>query len=142
MIFYDNGKGKEMKVRSSYVSNSSSSSYVIEYDNFSLGGEGDKEALFVINWLEFEHLLRSSKQENTEILAEGKEQVIAKLIDDDSYRKDGISEYTKEQIEAIKNSDKEFFMSFKVDYNDWMFYRVLTYLVKMGEVNVIESCEC
>lgn len=120
-----------MKIRNSYVSNSSSSSYIIEYKNIEQIIRIAGEELSVED---FFNLLYSNNDKDTDVLAttENDEEIkdIAEYIDNQiKYA----NEENKEKLIAIKNAinnNESNFVHIKISYQDKAVYFLFKLLCK------------
>lgn len=129
-----------MKIRASYVSNSSSSSFIVLYNAGNVEFKSDNGAKFIfsvpkmIRFIENKNVYAS---EQTEIMANGKENILEYLKDSGYMTKEELAEYEKMLTDVnYKNC-----IMFHVSYHDNETMMFLRAMIDSGKVKVVYSSE-
>jgi len=133
-----------MKVRTNYVSNSSSSSFVFAYDNdAALKVKGRKNAEKVLTIDDFFDLVEAKGNnwcsDGTEIVARGRDNVIDYFDDKEtwSYSED----YAKEMLEKVKKCKRGNVAVIRMEYDDRITRKLFELFKETGEILELDSSE-
>lgn len=127
-----------MKQRTGYVSNSSSSSYIIAYENNAsetiVSKNGTKIVFSVdtfIKWVE-KQSWRCTCSDDTEIHSQDIDEIISIAEEDKKYNED----YYKEKMDFLMKNKGKNFVDFDIAYSDVEIKQYLLTLIKLGLLEV------
>lgn len=132
-----------MKVRTGFVSNSSSSSFLVAYNEDSaLYVEKNEEKNVVLTFEEFLHFVEDKGynaycSERTELVADGFENVKDWIVDDGWRDSEFVSHLMNEVTEALKNYKNVAVI--RIEYSDKISRRMLDLFVKLADVKMLNS---
>ena len=119
-----------MKIRNGYVSNSSSSSFIIAYSDGAIS-ETQGFKLSVEKFLRYIHGISTSWYSDcTEIKSEGKEN-ICNIIKDEWFDED------QKYIEMIRNNPNEMVVYLQISYRDELIKDLFDFLVENKSIEII-----
>lgn len=133
-----------MKIRKGYVSNSSSSSFIIAYNDKKVEFKSENGGVIRFGPHDFYDHLQScsgSNSESTQLEANGKDNILSAINDWSSYSVSDGKDYYKDLKESIKNSDEENIIMFDIGYHDELSMVFLKALLGDGAVRLLHSSE-
>lgn len=139
-----------MKIRSGFVSNSSSSSFVVLYNDKTVRFKSENGGAFKFSTERFRNFLemmswKSCHSDSSRLIASGKENVINEWKDHHcyyaTYDNSELDEEDKAFIKQIQDSEFEECMYFDIEYRDDFTMALFKALISDGAFKVIYSSE-
>ncbi|MFA6889890.1 MAG: hypothetical protein WCQ80_02580 [Bacilli bacterium] len=132
-----------MKTRIGYVSNSSSSSFIIAYNDKKIEFKSEHGGVISLSPHDFYFYINSlsnSFGDATEIEAVGKDNVLSSINSWSEWSNSG-EDYNKDLKELIKKSPEDYITMFSISYHDALPMMLLKALLSDGAIRLLYSSE-
>jgi len=136
-------KGGRMKIRTNYVSNSSSSSFIIAYNDKKVEFKSENGGVIRFSPHDFYSYLdslHSNYSDSTQLDAVGKDNVLYMINDWSTWSSSSEDNY-KDLKELIKKSHEDYMIMFSISYHDKLSMILLNALLSDGAIRLLYSSE-